>query len=280
MTSVFIYHLTSFDPYPLIAPKKSLLQPPKASPSTWQIYFTDHLQMYRARHPDQKLNVAQAAKELAQEYKNLTNEQREPYKRRAQAAKADRERQMAVWERTLTPGDVRAENQFRTAQRKDGKSRKANMKDPNAPKKPLSAYFMFLQRIRSSAELVREVFGDEVGTTRQSVLAAAKWRSMSDEEKKPFLARAEQEKLLYENARREYEESFADNSEVISDYSSGHFVGIEQLSLTDAFVLTTASPPSKASRPLSDNSNPSGNQTTQDERLDSFEESARERVRH
>ena len=58
------------------------------------------------------------------------------------------------------------------------------MKDPNAPKKPLSAYFMFLQRIRSSPELIKDVFGDESGTTKQSVLAAAKWRSMSDEDKK------------------------------------------------------------------------------------------------
>lgn len=58
------------------------------------------------------------------------------------------------------------------------------MKDPNAPKKPLSAYFMFLQRIRASPDMVKEVFGEEVGTTKQSVLAAAKWRSMTDEEKK------------------------------------------------------------------------------------------------
>ena len=32
--------------------------------------------------------------------------------------------------------------------------------------------------------MVKEVFGEEQGTTKQSVLAAAKWRSMSDEEKK------------------------------------------------------------------------------------------------
>ena len=112
----------------------------------------------------------------------------QPYKRRAQAAKAERDRQMMAWEKTLTPDDVRQENAFRAAQRRDGRSRRANMKDPNAPKKPLSAYFMFLQRIRASPEMVREVFGEEVGTTKQSVLAAAKWRSMSDEEKKVSLS--------------------------------------------------------------------------------------------
>ena len=86
--------------------------------------------------------------------------------------------------RTLTPEDIKRENIFRAAQRKAGKSRKSNIKDPNAPKKPLSAYFMFLQRIRSDPLLVQEVFGEETETTKQSVLAAAKWRSMTDEERK------------------------------------------------------------------------------------------------
>jgi len=86
--------------------------------------------------------------------------------------------------RSLTPEDIKRENAFRTAQRKAGRSRKSNIKDPNAPKKPLSAYFMFLQRIRSDPALVREVFGDEQETTKQSVLAAAKWRSMTDDERK------------------------------------------------------------------------------------------------
>lgn len=85
--------------------------------------------------------------------------------------------------RTLTPEDIKRENVFRAAQRKAGKSRKSNIKDPNAPKKPLSAYFMFLQRIRASSRLVAEIFGDETETTKQSVLAAAKWRSMTDAER-------------------------------------------------------------------------------------------------
>lgn len=85
---------------------------------------------------------------------------------------------------SLTPDDIKRENVYRAAQRKAGKSRKSNIKDPNAPKKPLSAYFMFLQRIRSDPELVREVFGDETETTKQSVLAAQKWREMTDDQRK------------------------------------------------------------------------------------------------
>ncbi|KAH7916263.1 hypothetical protein BJ138DRAFT_1132040 [Hygrophoropsis aurantiaca] len=186
-------------------PLKSTLKQPKLAPSAWQLYFTDWIQRHQATST-RKLNVAQAAKEAGQEYACLSPEEKEPYKRRSLVLKEARERENAAYMRTLTPDDIKRENAFRTAQRKAGRSRKSNIKDPNAPKKPLSAYFMFLQRIRSEPALVREVFGEEQETTKQSVLAAAKWRSMTDDERKPFLAQAEQEKLEYEAARRLYEE--------------------------------------------------------------------------
>ncbi|KAI0772136.1 hypothetical protein BD413DRAFT_475206 [Trametes elegans] len=186
-------------------PLKSTLRPPKLAPSAWQLYFTDWIQRHQASS-SKKLNVAQAAKEAGQEYAKLSAEEKEPYRQRSQEAKEARDQQLKAYMRTLTPEDIKRENIYRTAQRKAGKSRKGNLKDPNAPKKPLSAYFMFLQRIRSDPELVREVFGDETETTKQSVLAAGKWRSMTDEQRKPFLAQAEQEKLEYEEARKRYEE--------------------------------------------------------------------------
>ena len=86
--------------------------------------------------------------------------------------------------RTLTPEDIKRENAYRTAQRKAGKSRRGNIKDPNAPKKPLSAYFKFLKHIRSDRALAKDVFGDETETTQQSVLAAGRWRAMTVEERK------------------------------------------------------------------------------------------------
>ncbi|KAF9021504.1 hypothetical protein BDZ89DRAFT_1093474 [Hymenopellis radicata] len=186
-------------------PLKSVLRPPKLAPSAWQLYFTDWIQRQQASNT-RKLNVAQAAKEAGQEYAGLSVEEKEPYKRRSQAMKEARERELTAYMRTLTPDDIKRENAYRAAQRKAGKSRKSNIKDPNAPKKPLSAYFMFLQRIRANPHLVQEIFGDETETTKQSVLAAAKWRSMTDDERKPFLAQAEQEKMEYEAARRLYEE--------------------------------------------------------------------------
>lgn len=187
---------------------KSHLRPPKLAPSAWQLYFTDWIQKHQATST-RKLNVAQAAKEAGQEYATLTAEEKEPYKRKSQSMKEQRERELSTYMHSLTPDDIKRENVFRAEQRKLGRSRKSNIKDPNAPKKPLSAYFMFLQWIRASQGRVNEVFGTETETTKQSVLAAAQWRAMTDDERKPFLAQAEQEKMEYEAARRVYEEGSA-----------------------------------------------------------------------
>ncbi|KAF5322788.1 hypothetical protein D9619_000607 [Psilocybe cf. subviscida] len=221
-------------------PSKSLLRPPKLAPSAWQLYFTDWIQKQQAAGT-RKLNVAQAAKEAGQEYACLSTAEKEPYKRRSQAMKDAREKEHDAYMRTLTPDDIKRENAFRAAQRKAGKSRKSNIKDPNAPKKPLSAYFMFLQRIRSDPSLVKDIFGDEGETTKQSVLAAARWRAMTDAERQPFLAQAEQEKMEYEAARRVYEEGTASGSNGGTSGSFGTSINFSILPGSPHFALSPQS---------------------------------------
>ncbi|KAG1725957.1 hypothetical protein EDD22DRAFT_1018707 [Suillus occidentalis] len=194
LTCVCNYLISPTSTNSVVAPLKSILKQPKLALSAWQLYFTDWIQRHQATST-RKLNVAQAAKEAGQEYASLTPEEKEPYKRRSAVLKEAQERENAAYMRSLTPDDIKKENTFHTAQRKVGHSRKSNIKDPNAPKKPLSTYFgMFLQRIRSDPALVRETFGDEQETTKQS----------------PFLVQAEQEKLEYGAARRLYEEGTTD----------------------------------------------------------------------
>ncbi|KAI0268130.1 hypothetical protein BC834DRAFT_923240 [Gloeopeniophorella convolvens] len=202
------------------SPQKSLLRPPKLAPSAWQLYFTDWIQRHQASST-RKLNVAQAAKEAGVEYARLSPEEKEPYKRRSLAMKEIRERDLAAYMSSLTPEDIKRENVFRAAQRKAGKSRRGNIKDPNAPKKPLSAYLY------------------ETETTKQSVLAAGKWRSMSDEERKPFLAQAEQEKLEYESARKLYEEG-----------TTGYGTSISFSVLPESPFHSTAAVPIRPLRPV------------------------------
>jgi hypothetical protein len=164
---------------------KSRLKPPRQAQSAWQMFFADELVRAKAEHADLpgKLNVAQIAKDAGTAYSNLDPERKAFYAAKVQAAKEQHAREYIAWQAALTPEDIRLENAFRAQQRRDGKSRKANIKDPNAPRKPLSAYFLFLKSIREDAELRAKVWGAEAETTKQSVLAAQRWRALTDVEK-------------------------------------------------------------------------------------------------
>lgn len=190
------------------APNKSVLNPPKAPQSKWQMYFSDFLTSTKYANPEGKINVTAIAKAAAVAYKNISIEEHEALNKRVKQAKDAYKREVAHWQKTLTPEDVKIENAYRTAQRKAGQSRKHNMKDPNAPKKPMSPYFSYLAAIRSDPEMIKEVFGDETETTRQSQLAAAKWRSLSEEEKAPYFREAERQKAEYDAKLAEYESQF------------------------------------------------------------------------
>ncbi|KAF9478561.1 hypothetical protein BDN70DRAFT_879788 [Pholiota conissans] len=93
--------------------------------------------------------------------------------------------------------------------RRPERSAKTKTRDPNAPKKPWSAYFSFLSQIRTQPQLLRKVFGDETATEKQSVLAARWWREMTDAERKPFIDKAYQDKAEYHEAVKVYEKSRA-----------------------------------------------------------------------
>jgi len=84
---------------------------------------------------------------------------------------------------------------------KDGKKGK-KLKDPNAPKRPLSAYFLWLGEFRTRMkverpEIVRDVkiFG---------VTAGEEWKKVTEEEREPYQARHLVLKANYEEAMKHY----------------------------------------------------------------------------
>ncbi|KAG1149979.1 hypothetical protein G6F37_004560 [Rhizopus arrhizus] len=75
--------------------------------------------------------------------------------------------------------------------------KKRGKKDPNAPKRALSAYMFFSQANRENVikENPEAKFG-EIGK-----ILGAKWKEMTDEEKKPFTEKAEADKKRYEDEK-------------------------------------------------------------------------------
>lgn len=80
--------------------------------------------------------------------------------------------------------------------------RKRTLKDPNAPKKPLTAYFCFLRRARAQQ-------AEEKSRAKSTKELSEAWKKLSDDEKKSLSAEADIEKARYRSERKQYEDSGA-----------------------------------------------------------------------
>jgi len=90
----------------------------------------------------------------------------------------------------------------RAASPKKAPAKAKKAKDPNAPKRPLSSYFLFLSDFRArmkkeDPELAKSIkeFGKAAG---------AEWRSMSDDDKQPYQEQHEELKEEYDEAMKHY----------------------------------------------------------------------------
>ncbi|KAE8662202.1 HMG1/2-like protein [Hibiscus syriacus] len=73
-------------------------------------------------------------------------------------------------------------------------------KDPNAPKRPPTAFFLFMDDFRKS---YKEANPDAKGVTGVAKEGGEKWKSMSDEEKKCYIDKAAELKAEYEKVLEE-----------------------------------------------------------------------------
>ncbi|BGP58039.1 hypothetical protein JCM8202_001722 [Rhodotorula sphaerocarpa] len=91
---------------------------------------------------------------------------------------------------------------------KEGKTRSGKTassakpkKDPNAPKRPLSAYMLFSQDKRAEVkEEQPDVSFGEIGK-----ILGSKWKEATPDEKKPYEDKAAAEKVRYEKEKAAYE---------------------------------------------------------------------------
>ncbi|XP_027348740.1 HMG1/2-like protein isoform X3 [Abrus precatorius] len=75
------------------------------------------------------------------------------------------------------------------------KQSKKAAKDPNKPKRPPSAFFVFMSEFR---ELYKKEHPNNKSVAVVGKAGGDKWKSMSDAEKAPFVARAEKKKEEYD----------------------------------------------------------------------------------
>eukprot|EP00262_Sarcandra_glabra_P010045 TRINITY_DN24911_c0_g1_i1.p1 TRINITY_DN24911_c0_g1~~TRINITY_DN24911_c0_g1_i1.p1 ORF type:complete len:167 (-),score=63.63 TRINITY_DN24911_c0_g1_i1:345-845(-) len=93
------------------------------------------------------------------------------------------------------------------------KKEKLTKKDPNKPKRPPSAFFVFLEDFRKTYKLEHP---NVKAVSAVGKAGGEKWKSLSDAEKAPYEAKAAKKKTEYEKliiAYNKQQESMADDDE-------------------------------------------------------------------
>ncbi|XP_011100443.1 HMG1/2-like protein [Sesamum indicum] len=104
----------------------------------------------------------------------------------------------------------------RLAVKKQTKKEKKAAKDPNKPKRPPSAFFVFMEDFRKQ---YKEKHPNNKSVAAVGKAGGDKWKSLSDEEKAPFVAKAEKRKEEYERKMEAYNRKLSGEGDDESDKS-------------------------------------------------------------
>ena len=84
-----------------------------------------------------------------------------------------------------------------------GKNKKSYKKDPNLPKRAVSAYFFYLSERRQTIAKEHPEYNNRTIISAMS----AEWNRMNEKDKKKFVLLAEEDKKRYAKEKAEYEAS-------------------------------------------------------------------------
>ncbi|XP_052778360.1 high mobility group protein B3-like [Mya arenaria] len=120
--------------------------------------------------------IAEFTKECSEKWRNMNGTAKTRFDEQAAADKKRYDREMSVYT--------------------GGKS--SRTKDPNAPKKPMTGYFLFLQDFRERHR------GKDIPNKDLLKMAGEEWRELDDSQKMPYEKRSQGEQKKYEVAMAAY----------------------------------------------------------------------------
>ena len=156
--------------------KKKDPNAPKRAQSAYFLYMGSVRDQVRAAYPEYK--YGDVTKHISAMWRQLDPRKREPFEKEAAKLKAQYHR--------------------------DREEYLANKTDPNKPKRPQSAYFLYMGSVRAEVKGANPNFS--IGEVAKEI--GSMWRNLSAQRKKPFEKQAAKLKEEYWVAKQAYEEEF------------------------------------------------------------------------
>lgn len=150
---------------------------PKGRMSAYTFFVQTCREEHRKKHPNENVNFTEFSKKCAERWKQMTDKEKKRFGEMADKDKVRYDKEMANY---VPPAH-------------EGKT-KRKKKDPNAPKRPLSAFFLFCAEERPSVKLSHPEYS--VGEVAKEM--GERWSKVTAEAKTKFESQAGLEKIKYE----------------------------------------------------------------------------------
>ncbi|CAI8041638.1 High mobility group protein DSP1 [Geodia barretti] len=177
-------------------PKNTDPNKPKGRTSAYAFFIKHQRAIYKEQ--GKSLDFSAFAKDCSDEWKHLGPESKEKFGRLAAEDKKRYDHEMKGY---VPPAGAT----------KGGRGRKK--KDPNAPKRPLSAFLFFCQDRRPAIKAKNPSY--TIGNTAK--VLGKDWKGLDEEKRKPFEAKAEKDRQRYEQEKRDYVPAGEDDEEEEED---------------------------------------------------------------
>lgn len=141
-------------------------------------------------------SVTEISKMIGSKWGEMSEKQRAPYAAKNKKAKEQYQKAYARYIKT----DSYQEHKELLIRWKIHATKKSFKPDPNRPKRPLSAYMIFVNSERAQVQEEQP----ELKSTELISLVAQRWRDLSDEGKEPFIQQAEKAKKAAQKKMEKY----------------------------------------------------------------------------
>lgn len=152
---------------------------PRGRMSSYAYFVQCCREEHKKKHPGENVVFAEFTKKCASKWKEMTPKEKKRFEEMAEKDKARYEKEMANYVPPPESGQ------------KEGKGKKRSKKDPNAPKRALSAFFIFCNEERPKVRAAHPSYtvgevAKELGKRWENVSDKSKFERLAGEDKKRY----------------------------------------------------------------------------------------------
>lgn len=164
---------------------------PKGRMTSYAFFVQTCREEHKKLHPDENVQFAEFSRQCSERWKTMSEKEKNKFHEMAEGDKKRHAQEMERW--TPPPGETKG----RRARRARGAKKE---KDPNKPKRALSAFFYYANEERTKVRTANPDFS--VGEVAKEL--GRQWNELSSDTKAPFEKQASDDRARYDAAMKVY----------------------------------------------------------------------------